>query len=199
MYFLAMESAWPLTAMAKARRASSPSEEMRRKASRGNLESMAISFLSRRKMTASAASPLEKRYCVANCDGGRESSRRRWRVTSPRRPRVLAPPRMFSRDCVASERPRLCSCTSALCDCVCATERRSRRSSETWDSSVELFLWLCAIWKASQRMTMAKTTAAMSTAEFIDYYFTRTKKNSPPTWGAEKGKVLLRGREGWGG
>src|SRR5260370_20684763 len=87
----------------------------------------------------------------------------------------------------------------ALCDCVCATERRSRRSSESWDSSVELFLWLCAIWKASQRMTMAKTTAAMSTAEFIDYYFTRTKKNSPPTWGAEKGKVLLRGREGWGG
>src|SRR5258707_7131434 len=87
----------------------------------------------------------------------------------------------------------------ALCDCVCATERRSRRSSESWDSSAELFLWPCAICRASQRTTMAKTTAAMSTAEFIDYYFTRTKKNSPPTWVAEKGKGLLRARESWVG
>src|SRR6266852_4245815 len=84
----------------------------------------------------------------------------------------------------------------ALCDCVCATERRSRRSSESWDSSAELFLWLCAICRASQRMTRAKTTAAMSTAEFIDYYFTRTKKNSPPTWGAEKRKSITTGARG---
>ncbi len=56
--------------------------------------------------------------------------------------------------------------------------------------------WLCAICRASQRMTMAKTTAAMSTAEFIDYYFTRTKKNSPPTWGAEKRKSITTGARG---
>src|SRR6266404_4133626 len=75
----------------------------------------------------------------------------------------------------------------ALCDCVCATERRSRRSSVSWDSSAEPFFWLCAIWKASQRTSAAKTMATMSKAEFIDYYFTRREKNSPHA-GAREGK-----------
>src|SRR5882724_6227931 len=53
---------------------------------------MAISFLSRSLTTASAASPLVKRYCIWYCVGGRESSSNRSRVTSPREPRDFAPP-----------------------------------------------------------------------------------------------------------
>src|ERR1700730_19188723 len=80
----------------------------------------------------------------------------------------------------------------ALCDCVCATDSRSRRSSVSWDSRVELFLWLCAICRTSQRINAAKTIAATSTAKFMDYYFTRTKKNSPPRGEHKKGSDLVR-------
>jgi hypothetical protein len=65
-------------------------------------------------------------------------------------------------------------------------ERRSRRSSVSWDSRAELFFWDWKICAASQRISAAKRMATMSKAEFMDYYFTRTKKNSPPRAG--KGK-----------
>ena len=110
---------------------------MRRKASSGNLESMAISLSSRRKMTASAISPLTNLYCMSNCERGRESSSNRCRVTSPRRPRVFAPPRTCSRDCVACERPRLCSWTSPICLWIRPI------CSRVFLSSVAMAVWPC--------------------------------------------------------
>src|SRR5712664_963551 len=74
----------------------------------------------------------------------------------------------------------------ALCDWVCAMERRSRRSSVSWDSRVELFFWDWKICAASQRISAAKRMATMSKAEFMDYYFTRPEKNSPPRVREEK-------------
>ena len=41
---------------------------------------------------------------------------------------------------------------------------------------------------ASQRISTAKRMATMSKTEFMDYYFTRTEKNSPPRAG-EKNQV----------
>src|SRR6266852_1658382 len=124
MYFLVMASAWPFTAVAKARRASSPSVLILRYASRGNFESMAINFLSRSLITASAASPLEKRYCVAYCAEGRESSSNRSSVTSPREPRDLAPPRIPSRVCAVWDICFPACCTSPSCDQISQIQRQ---------------------------------------------------------------------------
>src|SRR5216683_1527542 len=74
----------------------------------------------------------------------------------------------------------------ALWDCVCAMERRSRRSSVSWDSRAELFFWDWKICAASQRISAAKRMATMSKAGFMDYYFTRPEKNSPPRAGEGK-------------
>src|SRR5713226_3918387 len=82
----------------------------------------------------------------------------------------------------------------ALCDCVCAMERRSRRSSVSWDSRVELFFWDSEICMASQRISAAKRMATMSKAGFMDYYFTRPEKNSPPRAREEKDLTQRAGR-----
>src|ERR1700693_6288176 len=83
----------------------------------------------------------------------------------------------------------------ALCDWVCATERRSRRSSVSWDSSAELFFWDWEICTASQRISTAKRMATMSKTEFMDYYFTRTEKNSPPRAGRKRKRLNTEGAE----
>src|SRR5260221_7879575 len=74
----------------------------------------------------------------------------------------------------------------ALCDWVWAMERRSRRSSVSWDSRAELFFWDWEIWMTSQRNRTAKIMATTSKTEFMDYYFTRAERNSPPRGGEEK-------------
>src|SRR5258707_6813217 len=67
----------------------------------------------------------------------------------------------------------------ALCDWVWAMERRSRRSSVSWDSRAELFFWDWEIWMTSQRNRAAKIMATTNKTEFMDYYFTRAERNSP--------------------
>src|SRR5260370_20488261 len=68
---------------------------------------------------------------------------------------------------------------AGLCDCVCATERRSRRSSVSWDSRAELFFWDWEIWVRSQRIRATKIMEIIRKTEFMGYYFTLTRKNSP--------------------
>src|SRR5258706_15592220 len=74
----------------------------------------------------------------------------------------------------------------ALWDCVCAMERRSRRSSVSWVSRAELFFWDWEIWVRSQRISAAKIMATITRTEFMGYYFTRTVRNSPPTAAQKK-------------
>src|ERR1700738_3962722 len=83
----------------------------------------------------------------------------------------------------------------ALCDCVCAMERRSRRSSVSWDSRVELFFWDWEIWMTSQRDRAAKIMATTRKTEFMDYYFTRAERNSPLRRGEEQKRFNAEGAE----